>query len=316
MWSRADHSISTTPRPMPWSTTRTIRLTRVRSTASSAISSTSRSSTSEGRYFLRGAVRRSLFSRGPGQQRSTNDQRPTTDDSLPRHQRHLMRPVLLDRGLREGKRKGRASVPGLPLVHVIRTEEDSALSRHQVQRAFVKVREVPRQPFGSPKPAAPRLHRVRAPAQRTHSRPREAPNHRKPAEQQMIDFNRIIPPPLPIQRHRVTHHILAIDRLHRNHGNLRLRLLIHLLAKSDQPRLCSRIQNPRKIIDVIRGMQRINRLGGNPHRRPQQNPKDRRNSHQPFHSEKLYRSARHERLGATTRLSNELPSNELSSGGW
>src|ERR1019366_6596799 len=89
-------------------------------------------------------------------------------------------------------------------------------------------------------------------------------------------------PPLLIQRHRVTHHILAIDRLHRNHGNLRLRLLIHLLAKSVQPRLCSRIQNPRP----------------------------------PFHSEKLYRSARHERLGATTRLSNELPSNELSSGGW
>ena len=128
--------------------------------------------------------------------------RPTTNDqrlpSLPRHQRHLMRPVLLDRGRREGKREGRASVPRRPLVHVIRTEEDSALSRHQVQRAFVKVRKVPRQPFGRPKPPAHRFHRVRAPAQRMQSRPREAPNQRKLAEHQMIDFNRIIFSPLPL----------------------------------------------------------------------------------------------------------------------
>ncbi len=65
-----------------------------------------------------------------------------------------MRPVLLDRGLREGKHEGRASVPRRPLVHVVRTEKNPTLSRHQVQRAFVKVRKVPRQPFGWPKPRA------------------------------------------------------------------------------------------------------------------------------------------------------------------
>src|SRR6202051_2790719 len=108
-----------------------------------------------------------------------------------------MRAVLLDRGLREWKRERRASVPRRPLVHVMRTEEYPTLPRHHVQRAFIKVRKIPRQPFGRPEPSAHRLHRVGAPAQRMPSRSREAPNHRKLAEHEMIDFNRIIlsPPP-------------------------------------------------------------------------------------------------------------------------
>src|SRR5216683_4394891 len=103
-----------------------------------------------------------------------------------------MRPVLLDRSLREWECERRAPVPRRPLVHVMRTEEDSTLPRHHVQRAFVKVRKIPRQPFGSPKPAAHRLHRIVAPAQRMQSRSREAPNQWKLAEHEMIDFNRII----------------------------------------------------------------------------------------------------------------------------
>src|ERR1019366_7176544 len=116
---------------------------------------------------------------------------------LPRLDRHLMRPLLFDRGRCERKRESRASVPRRPLVHVMRTEEDSAFSRHQVQRAYVKVRKVPRQPFGRPKLPARRSHRERAPAQRTQSRPREAPNQRKLAEHRMIDFNRMIFSPFP-----------------------------------------------------------------------------------------------------------------------
>ena len=114
-------------------------------------------------------------------------------------------------------------------------------------------------------------------------------------------------PPLLKQGHRVTPLVLPIHRLHRNHGNLRLRLLLHLLAKSVQPRLRSRIQNSGKIIDVVSRAQRRNGLGSNPHRRPQHNPEDRRNSHQPLHSEKLYRSAPRNRLDATTHLINGVP---------
>src|SRR5229473_4889130 len=128
-----------------------------------------------------------------------NSERLTTNDCLPyRLQRHLMRPVLLNRSLRERKRERRASVPRRPLVHVMRTEEYPALPRYHVQSAFIKVRKVPGQPFGCPKAPGHRLHRVGAPAQRMQSRPREAPNHRKLAEHQMIDFNRIILSPLPL----------------------------------------------------------------------------------------------------------------------
>src|ERR1700687_324864 len=106
--------------------------------------------------------------------------------------------VLLNRSLRERKRKRRVSVPRRPLFHVMRTEEYPTFPRHYVQRAFVKVRKVPRQPFGGPKAPAHRLHRVVAPAQRMQSRTREAPNQRKLAEHKMIDFNRIILSPLPL----------------------------------------------------------------------------------------------------------------------
>src|SRR4029077_4209763 len=122
----------------------------------------------------------------------------TGNEGLPRLQRHLMRPVLLDRSMREWKYERRASVPRRPLVHVMRTEEYPTLPRHHVQRAFVKVRKIPRQPFGRPKASAHRLYGVIAPAQRMQSRTREAPNHRKLAEHQMIDFNRIILSPLPL----------------------------------------------------------------------------------------------------------------------
>src|SRR4029077_9171832 len=109
-----------------------------------------------------------------------------------------MRPVLLDRSMREWKYERRASVPRRPLVHVMRTEEYPTLPRHHVQRAFIKVRKIPRQPFGGPKAPAHCLHGVIASAQWMHSRPREAPNHRKLAEHEMIDFNWIIFPPLPL----------------------------------------------------------------------------------------------------------------------
>src|SRR6266481_5101788 len=100
-----------------------------------------------------------------------------------------MRPVLLDRSLRERKCERRATVPLRPLVHVMRTEEDPTLPRHHVERALVKVRKIPRQPFGGPKAPAPRLHRVVAAAQWMQSRPRQTPNHRKLAEHRMVDFN-------------------------------------------------------------------------------------------------------------------------------
>src|SRR5208337_1697717 len=106
--------------------------------------------------------------------------------------------AFLDCRRSEWKHERRSPIPRRPLVHVIRTEEDSALPRHQVQRAFVEVRKVPCQPFGGPKPPAPRLHRIPAPAQRMQSRPRETPNHRQLAKHEMIDFNRIILPPRPL----------------------------------------------------------------------------------------------------------------------
>src|SRR5713226_642425 len=109
-----------------------------------------------------------------------------------------MRPVLLDRSRREWKGERRAAVPRRPLVHVVRAEEYPALSCHHVQRALVKIRKVPRQPFRRPEPAAHLLHRLPAPAQWMRSRPREAPNQRKLAEHEMIDFNWIILSPLPL----------------------------------------------------------------------------------------------------------------------
>src|ERR1035441_4536300 len=110
--------------------------------------------------------------------------------------------MLLDCSPREGKYECRAAIPCRPLVHVIRAQEDSTLACHQVERAFVKVRKVPGRPLGRSKPAPYRLYRESAPAQGMQSRSGETPNQRKMAQHQMIDFNRIICPPLPRSEER------------------------------------------------------------------------------------------------------------------
>src|SRR6266849_4694876 len=191
---------STTPRP--------INCNPCRSPTSSASSSTSRSSISRLQVERRAsrpsagrgrpALHQVLPRRDPASHVSTRKQ------GLPRLQRHLMHTVLLDSSLREWKRERRASVPSRPLVHVVRTEEYPALPRHQVKRAFVKVRKVPRQAFGRTKPAAHLLHRLPASAQRTQSRSCVAPNHRKTAEHQMIDYDWKILSPLPLTQVRRT----------------------------------------------------------------------------------------------------------------
>ncbi len=108
----------------------------------------------------------------------------------------------------------------------------------------------------------------------------------------------ILVPHLPVvfKLRGVVGRIVAVEIVHRHHGNLRVRLLIHLLAKIVQPRLGSRIQDAGKIVDIVVGMQRIDRFGGNPRRRAQQDPKrqnpmDRTDFPQHFHSGKLYRRA-------------------------
>src|SRR5260221_166770 len=105
-----------------------------------------------------------------------------------------MRPMFVDRSLRKWKCERRAAVPRRPLVHVIRTEEDPTLARPQVQRAFVEIREVPRQPSRRPKAATHLLHRLPAPAHGMHSGPRESGGSRLwafgPADVELREFRR------------------------------------------------------------------------------------------------------------------------------
>src|ERR1700757_3413901 len=49
---------------------------------------------------------------------------------------------LLDGLLRKGDKEGCASVPGFPLVHVVRAEEVAALSRDRVQGRLIEVGKI------------------------------------------------------------------------------------------------------------------------------------------------------------------------------
>ena len=58
-----------------------------------------------------------------------------------------MRGRILDGRFREGKFERGVLVPRIPLVHVVRAEKVSGLSRHQVQRRVVQVGKVRSEPL-------------------------------------------------------------------------------------------------------------------------------------------------------------------------
>src|SRR3974390_954876 len=89
------------------------------------------------------------------------------------------------------------AVPGCPLVHVVLAEKDSAFSRHQIQCALVEVGEVPGGALRRSEVATDLLHGRRASALRMQPRPGKTPDQWQPAEDGILNLDRIILAPLP-----------------------------------------------------------------------------------------------------------------------
>src|SRR4051812_30015556 len=83
-------------------------------------------------------------------------------------ERERVRGGLVDGVMREGKREARAAVPGLPLVHVIRTEDLAGLSGHDVGEGAVEVPEVDGEPLRSAEAASGSFHGVAVAGLRQH----------------------------------------------------------------------------------------------------------------------------------------------------
>src|SRR3954468_6278232 len=88
--------------------------------------------------------------------------------------------------MREGKREARTAVPGLPLVHVIRTEDLAGLSGHDVGEGTVEVPHVDGEALRSAEAASCGFDGVAVAGLRQHSRARPTAKDGHRPEQRML----------------------------------------------------------------------------------------------------------------------------------
>src|SRR5215471_11536295 len=108
-----------------------------------------------------------------------------------------MHPGFLFGSLGEEPGERGSVVPGLPLIHVIRTEEISCLTGDQVQRGLVEVRKIHRHALRGPMRPGDGFDRVSATRLRLETRTRPILEHRDVSEDRMLDLDRVVwsPPP-------------------------------------------------------------------------------------------------------------------------
>src|SRR5579871_5025370 len=102
-----------------------------------------------------------------------------------------------DSFLAEGKREGCALVPRLPLIHVIRAEEISALSSNRIQSGLIEIRQIRREALRRPVIRRDGLYRVSA--TRLFPQPGYGPmrNHWNLTQDRMLDIERVKRSPSP-----------------------------------------------------------------------------------------------------------------------